>query len=430
MIGKTLLLSVLFILLVSACAAPVQPGRGSESPAGSQVEVEQPQAGKTPGQPQPPAADSESPTAVVAPIQTSEPDAPVGPTIVETETAGPPATPTPLVPLNEIMSGGVAPDVIPPIDAPKFVSVESADEWLTDKEPVIAVRLNDVAKAYPLQIMTWHEIVNDEFGNKPVAVTFCPLCNTALAFDREVNGTLYDFGTSGRLYNSALVMYDRQTGSWWSQVLGLAIVGELTGTQLTFLPAAIVSWAEFRTAHPDGLVLSRDTGHSRPYGSNPYALYDTPGNRPFLFRGKIDPRLQAMERVVGVEIGGEAKAYPFSVLADERAVADRVGSRDIVVFYYPGTTSALDRQAIAESRDVGAAAVFDPELDGQLLTFSVDEDGQIVDDQTGSVWNTLGEATSGPMEGKQLTPIVHGNHFWFAWAAFHPETSIYRQADS
>ncbi|MFQ5341753.1 MAG: DUF3179 domain-containing protein [Anaerolineae bacterium] len=426
MIGnRTLLLLVLFMLLVSACAAPAQP-------AGSPAEVQQP----GPGQPEADApggespADSGQPPAVVPPTQTPEAEPTAEPEEGKGESADPLATPTPLVPLDEIISGGPPPDGIPPIDEPKFVTIESAAEWLTDKEPVIAIRLNGVAKAYPLQIMTWHEIVNDEFAGKPVTVTFCPLCNTALAFDRELNGTIYDFGTSGRLYNSALVMYDRQTGSWWSQVLGLAIVGELTGTQLTFLPAAIVSWADFRTAHPDGLVLSRDTGHSRPYGSNPYALYDAPGNRPFLFRGKIDPRLQAMERVVGVEMDGEAKAYPFSVLAEERAVADKVGGRDIVVFYYPGTASALDRQSIAESRDVGAAAVFDPELDGQLLTFSVDEEGQIVDEQTGSVWNTLGEASSGLMEGKQLTPIVHGNHFWFAWAAFYPETSIYGQAGS
>jgi len=212
--------------------------------------------------------------------------------------------------------------------------------------------------------------------------------------------------------------------------MGQAIVGELTGTQLEFLPAAIVSWADFKASHTDGQVLSRDTGFRRPYGANPYALYDAPGSRPFLFQGKIDPRLDAMERVVGVEFDGEATAYPFSLLAEKRVVADTVGSQNIVVFYYPGTTSALDRQSIAQSRDVGAAAVFRPELDGQPLTFSIDDKGNIVDDQTGSVWNILGEATSGPMEGKQLAPVVHGNHFWFAWAAFNPETAIFGQSDS
>lgn len=427
MIGyRTLILMLLFTLSVSACAAPAQLRRSSEPPARSQPEAGQPQPGGV--ESDVPGGDTTGPSEpAVSATQTVEPDSPA---VDEPQTAGPPATPTPLVPLDEIISGGPPPDGIPPIDAPKFVTIESASEWLSDKEPVIAVELNGVAKAYPLQIMTWHEIVNDEFAGKPVTVTFCPLCNTALAFDRELNGTIYDFGTSGRLYNSALVMYDRQTGSWWSQVLGQAIVGELTGSQLTFLPAAIVSWADFKAAHPDGLVLSRDTGYRRAYGANPYAQYDAPGNRPFLFRGKVDPRLQAMERVVGVEFDGDAKAYPFSVLAEERVVVDTVGGQAIVVFYYPGTTSALDSQSIADSRDVGAAAVFDPELDGQSLTFGVNAAGDIVDDQTGSVWSVLGEATSGPMEGKRLTPIVHGNHFWFAWAAFNPDTSIYGQPDS
>lgn len=405
----TLVVVVWFALFVAACVAPAPSNQLSESglnaggadqPAESQAKVEQPTATEEPAQP------------------TAEGGGPAHP------------TPTPLVPLSEIISGGPPPDGIPPIDHPKFVDVEAADAWLVDREPVIVVELNGIAKAYPLQILTWHEIVNDQLGDKPVTVTFCPLCNTALVFDREVNGTVYDFGTSGRLYNSALVMYDRQTGSWWSQVMGKAIVGALTGTQLEFLPAAIVSWGDFKASNPDGQVLSRDTGYSRPYGTNPYARYDAPGNRPFLFNGEIDPRLEAMQRVVGVKFNSEARAYPFSVLAEKRVVADTVGSQDIVVFYYPGTASALDRRAIAESRDIGAAAVFSPELDGQRLTFSVDGEGNIVDDETGSVWNVLGEATSGPMKGKQLSPIVHGNHFWFAWAAFNPDTTIFGQPGS
>ncbi len=407
---RTLAFIILFNLFMVACAVPASPRQAGESAEVPQSEArpqaEEPLLTDTPGS----GALAESPEAA-------------GPTKAL-------ATPTPLVPLDEIISGGPPPDGIPPIDEPKFVDVEEADGWLDDKEPVIAVEINDIIKAYPLQIMTWHEIVNDQFGDKPVTVTFCPLCNTALVFDREVNGTVYDFGTSGRLYNSALVMYDRQTGSWWSQVMGKAIVGEMTGTQLEFLPAAIISWADFKAAHPDGLVLSRDTGYRRPYGANPYALYDTPGSRPFLFRGKIDPRLDAMERVVGVELNGEAKAYPFSTLAEKRVVADTVGGQAIVVFYYPGTASALDKTTIAESRDVGAAAVFLPDLDSERLTFGIDQDGNIVDEKTGSVWNILGEAISGPMQGKRLTPVVHGNHFWFAWAAFNPETAIFGQESS
>ncbi|MBS1252345.1 MAG: hypothetical protein MAG451_01384 [Anaerolineales bacterium] len=419
---KILVFVVLLALVAAACAMPAQSGRSLKAPAGEQAsEIEQPQVDTTESEPD---AEPSEPD----PTQTAEPEAPAESTEGGSERA---PTPTPLVPLNEILSGGPPPDGIPPIDAPKFVTVEAAGEWLVDREPVVAVELKGAAKAYPLQIMTWHEIVNDEFGDRYVSVTYCPLCNTALVFDREVNGTIYDFGTSGRLYNSALVMYDRQTESWWSQVMGKAIVGELTGTQLAFVPSAIVSWGDFKATHPDGKVLSRETGHRRPYGANPYAQYDSPGNRPFLFRGEIDERLDAMERVVGVEFDDEAKAYAFSMLAEERVVADTVGGREVVVFYYPGTASALDQERIAESRDIGAAAVFDPVLDGRQLTFGVDEeDGvggtpSIVDDETGSTWNVLGEATSGPLAGEALTPIVHGNHFWFAWAAFNPETAIF-----
>lgn len=417
---KTLVLVVLFTLIASGCSPFAQPGPAAGTGAGAQPEAEQSPATEAP---------AEAPTSQskAEATDTSEEPAQDEGSAESSQEEGEPAaepTPTPLVPLEDIISGGVAPDQIPPIDAPKFVDIDSADEWLEGREPVISVEVNDIAKAYPLQILTWHEIANDRFGDQPVTVTYCPLCNTALVFDREVNGTVYDFGTSGRLYNSALVMYDRQTESWWSQVMGQAIVGELTGTQLEFLPAAIVSWSDFKKTHPSGKVLSRNTGHQRPYGTNPYASYDAPGNRPFLFKGEVDTRLKAMERVVGVKINGEAKAYPFSVLAKERVVSDTVGGRDIVVFYYPGTASALDQSSIARSRDVGAAAVFAPVLEGEKLTFSVEDDGDIVDDKTGSTWNVLGEATSGPLEGEQLTSIVHGNHFWFAWAAFNPETDI------
>jgi hypothetical protein len=398
------ILSVLaVVLVVTACVGPaVDPtGRGGGAPLVSEPEVEQPLTATA----LPPAA-----------------------TQTPTNTAAANPTPTPLVPLSEIISGGPPPDGIPPIDEPKYVAISGADEWLAGREPVIAVEINGVARAFPLQIMTWHEIVNTEFGDKPVTVTYCPLCNTALVFDRELNGTVYDFGTSGRLYNSALVMYDRQTGSWWSQVLGRAIVGELTGTQLEFLPAAIVSWADFKTTYPNGLVLSRETGHQRSYGANPYARYDRPGNRPFLFRGEIDQRLDAMERVVGVELNGEAVAYPFGLLEEARVVADSVSGEDVVVFYYPGTASALDSNRIAEARDVGAAAIFHPVTqEGRELTFTADDDGDIVDEETGSTWNILGQATSGELEGHILEPVVHGNHFWFAWAAFNPETEVYTE---
>jgi hypothetical protein len=176
----------------------------------------------------------------------------------------------PLVDPDDLISGGPPPDGIPPIDDPKFLSPVGAT-FLADGEPVLAVEIDGDARAYPLQIMTWHEIVNDEIGGVPVAVTYCPLCNTGIAFERPtIDGELLDFGTSGKLYNSNLVMYDRQSGTYWAQATGQALVGPYSGEQLQFVPARILSFGDWREEHPDGLVLSRDTGHERPYGENPY----------------------------------------------------------------------------------------------------------------------------------------------------------------
>ena len=169
------------------------------------------------------------------------------------------------VPYGEILSGGPPRDGIPPLDDPKFTTAKDASAWLGDQEPVIAFELNDDARAYPLQILTWHEIVNDLVGGVPVSATFCPLCNAAIVFDRRLDGTVYDFGTSGNLRNSDLIMWDRQTESWWQQFTGQGIVGELAGKKLTMLTASIISFSDFRAASPDGKVLSRDTGFSRPY---------------------------------------------------------------------------------------------------------------------------------------------------------------------
>jgi hypothetical protein len=192
--------------------------------------------------------------------------------------------PEPLVDPSEIISGGPPPDGIPPIDKPEF---QPRDEvtWLNEQEPVIVVQIGEDTRAYPLQIMTWHEIVNDEVGGKPISVTFCPLCNTAYAFARpEVDGDITTFGTSGKQYNSNLVMYNRATESYWPQAWGKAVMGPLTGTELERVPAQIVSWGDFRSAFPGGLVLSRDTGHERDYGSNPYPGYDDIDNPPLSIR--------------------------------------------------------------------------------------------------------------------------------------------------
>ena len=176
------------------------------------------------------------------------------------------------VSFGEILSGGVPRDGIPPLDNPTFTSVEDANNWLEDLEPVISLEVNGEAKAYPLQILIWHEIVNDEIGGIPVSATFCPLCNSAIVFDRRLDGVVHDFGVSGKLRNSDLIMWDRQTETWWQQLTGDGIVGELAGKKLTFIPATIISWADFKAAHPDALVLDKKTGFDRSYGENPVFL--------------------------------------------------------------------------------------------------------------------------------------------------------------
>jgi uncharacterized protein DUF3179 len=270
------------------------------------------------------------------------------------------------VPLSEFLSGGPPKDGIPPIDAPEFLPVGEVD-FVRDQEPVIEVVVDGRARAYPIQILIWHEIVNDTVADVPVAVTFCPLCNTALVFDRRVEGRLLDFGTTGKLRHSDLVMYDRQTESWWQQFGGEALVGAFAGTRLVRIPARIVAWRDFAALHPDGQVLSRETGHDRRYGENPYEGYDDVDSPPFFpVRNAKDDRLPPKERVVFIERGREAVVVPYSVLRRKRVVNIRVGGERLVVRFRPGTASALDSSVIAEGRRVGAAQVL---RDGRLAEF-------------------------------------------------------------
>jgi len=331
------------------------------------------------------------------------------------------------VDLGDFLGGGPPKDGIPAIDDPRFETIEATRGWLSDHSPVVSLDTGGESRAYPLAILMWHEIVNDVHGGVPVVVTFCPLCNTALAFERRHDGTTFDFGTTGNLRYSDLVMYDRQTESWWQQATGEAIVGTLTGTRLTFLPAQIVSLGAWAALHPDGEVLSRETGHRRDYGRNPYVGYDAVDQNPFLFDGVVDGRLAPMERVVTIGEGHDARAFPFSELRKVGVATSSVAGEPVVVFWSPGTASALDASDIDAGQDVGATGVFRPVVDGRVLTFDRDggEDAPITDRETGSTWSITGEATAGALESARLAPVVHGNHFWFAWAAFAPETTIW-----
>ena len=329
-----------------------------------------------------------------------------------------------IVALDEIRSGGPPKDGIPAIDRPRFLGAAAASRWLDPREPVIVFEHGGEERAYPLQILIFHEIVNDTVGGAPVAVTFCPLCNASIVFDRKVSGAILDFGTTGKLRKSDLVMYDRQTESWWQQFTGKGIVGHYAGTALRTLPSMIASFAGFREAHPRGRVLSRETGFVRPYGKNPYRGYDRVGDHPFLFTDPVDPRLPAMERVLGVASGGVVRIYPFATLAARRVINDELDGKPIAVFSAEGMLSVLDAELIRESRRIPAAAAYSRVAGNRILSFEMRGE-RIFDRETGSRWDIFGTAVAGRMKGARLEPADSGVHFAFAWLAFHPESEIF-----
>lgn len=329
------------------------------------------------------------------------------------------------VALTEIESGGVGADAgIPSIHNPEYESLERAADWITPREPVVTLEVGGEARIYPIQILIWHEVVNDELGGEPVLVTFCPLCYTAIAFDRRVDGDVRDFGVSGLLRESDLILYDYQTTTLWQQLTGDAIVGTDAGKRLRFLPAQLVAFEDARAQYPDALVLSRQTGFNRAYGSNPYAGYDDiDSGTIFPTSFDDDGRLPAKAQVLTFEVGEQAVAIPFDRLAAEVVVEATVGGMSVVALWQPGTNAALDARSIPDGRDIGAAGAFRAEVDGRPITFEA-RDGLIYDTATGSRWNVLGTAVEGPLTGTRLDPIVSGTHFWFIWSIFKPDTSI------
>jgi hypothetical protein len=322
-----------------------------------------------------------------------------------------------LVHYDQILSGGPPKDGIPAIDDPQHVSVREAARWIDPTEAVLAIEIGGEAGIYPVQILMWHEIVNDTVGGVPVAATYCPLCNSGLAFDRRFDGRVLDFGTTGRLRFSNLIMYDRQTETWWQQAEGRALVGRYAGAELRQIPLLMVPWQDAVKRYPEARVLSRATGHNRPYGNNPYTGYDSSAF-PFLFRGpEIDGDNSPMTRVVAVSNNGATEAFTYPALQEQKVVNQELGGEPIVVIWRPGTASALDSSAVSSGRDVGSANGFKAVVDNRRLTFVPRGDG-VVDEQTGSVWDVTGTAVSGALEGKSLEPLVSVQHFWFSWTAF------------
>lgn len=281
------------------------------------------------------------------------------------------------VPIHEIVAGGPARDGIPSIDAPTFVSIEKAEEFLDDNEPGIAVALDGINRFYPFQILVWHEIVNDTFNDRRVLVTYCPLCRSGIVFDPVVFTERVEFGTSGRLWNSNLVMYDRKTESLWPQVLGEAVVGEATGQTLPVLPSDQVRFGAWKRAYPDGEVLSRRTGVDRQYGYDPYGedYYNNPGI--FFPVNYEDNRLAQKELVFGIVVDGAAKAYSIDAIPRTGEVEDTFGDKTFVLRYDDELNSVRIYERIAS------------------------EEGE---------------------RRERVNPFIT---FWFAWVAAHPDTDLY-----
>jgi hypothetical protein len=298
-------------------------------------------------------------------------------------------------------------DAIPPIDEPRYGGVAEGD-WLQPEDLVLGYVAGDQAYAYPFKILNFHEIVNDTLDGVPVLISYCPLCRSAIVYDRRINGEELSFGNTSALYESDMVMVDRNTGSYWWQVPGTGIVGQLTGSQLTPLSSRVATWSGWTDSHPDTLVLSRDTGFSINYERDPFANYDLvldSGQFAFPVGDEArDPRLPPSALVVGVSFDGTTHAYPVEGL--EEPLNDVVSGIPIVVF-----------------PDSGGAAVYSALVDGEVLEFESGQDG-FVDRSTGSVWSAGGRAESGPLEGTSLAPVPSRTTFWFAMVGAYPDLTL------
>ena len=311
-----------------------------------------------------------------------------------------------LIPLSEIRGGGPPKDGIPSIDNPVFAEVSDSD-FVSDSDTVIGLHINGEAKAYPLFILVWHEIVNDRVGGMPVSVTYCPLCYTNQVFERIIDGQEVEFGTSGKLYNSNLLMYDRLTESYWSQALGLAVTGELSGYQLDLVPFDVIAWGDWKILHPDTTVLTTDTGAIRPYDTDPYGNYYTEPGIMFPVAHR-DDRLGLKEIIVGFTQDNIHKAYTQNDIESNVLINDSIGDTPILL------VSLFSQNARS----------FDRTLDDDVLDF-VFLDDTITDIQTNSQWDYNGLSVSGESAGKQLKRIPNEPGFWFEWVAFHPDTLLY-----
>ncbi len=325
-----------------------------------------------------------------------------------------------LVPCDEIVSGGPPKDGIPAISDPEKISAEEA-VWLNDEDVVLGIVRKGEACAYPLRIFFWHEIVNDTLGGERSIITYCPLTGTGMHFDGKAGGTKSDFGVSGRLWNSNLILYNRSgPESWWSQMKAKAITGPMMGQELEQLPVVETRWETWRELYPDTKVQSKFTGYARDYSRYPYGNYESLDAPPFMWsiREKyLDRSFPPKLRVLGIVGKYNTKAYPFDILEHNEVVNDVFEGQPLLIVHHHKS-----RMAVAFERRIE---------DGRILTFSKYDRKNtspfaLMDNETGSTWTIMGEAIAGPLEGEKLKQRPDGIiAFWFAWAAFHPNPVVF-----
>jgi hypothetical protein len=320
-----------------------------------------------------------------------------------------------LIPSSQLVNGGPGRDGIPALNRPPAVSAAAGDQFLAPGALVLGVAIGGQARAYPHNVLWWHEIVNDELGGRPIAVSYCPLTGSGMVYDPAIGGQTLNFGVSGLLFDNNLVLFDRATQSLWSQMRVQAVCGSFSGTAPSLLPVVQSTWAAWKALQPETTVVSFDTGFRRNYNQYPYGSYDQIGDNSLLFpQSFLDSRRPLKELVLGIREGATARAYPYGALGEGAAVNDAVGGRAVLVVF--------DRAA-------EMAIGFDRDTAGGRLSFEVAEATgfpfRLRDRETGTLWDLKGAALAGPMAGARLSPVVTYSAMWFAWASFNRGTELY-----
>ena len=318
-----------------------------------------------------------------------------------------------LIPSSQLVSGGPGRDGIPALNRPRAVGAASGDQFLSPDALVLGVRIGGQARAYPHNVLWWHEIVNDDLGGRPITVSYCPLTGSGMAYDPAIGGRVLDFGVSGLLFDNNLVLFDRGTESLWSQMRVQAVCGPLIRTAPALLPVVQSTWASWKALHPETTVVSFDTGFRRNYNQYPYGTYDQIGDTSLLFpQSFVDPRRPMKELVLGISQAGTARAYPYGALGERSAVNDVVGTRAVLVLF--------DRRA-------QMAIAFDRDVSGQRLSFEVVGPAafpfRFRDRETGLLWDLGGAAVAGPLAGTGLNQVA--TYSAMCWASFNRGTELY-----